>query len=565
MEHPEHELAILITKALDGTLTEQEFRELESRIVADHHARRYYKDYLTTYMTLYDFECSLYLEGRNTGEQGTTRKLPQFSAILEELGLFTPSERDQETTSDAESTPVPVERPSLPRFGHAEFFRGLTRVAAIIAIAFSIVLLDRRIWRPQQMPQVARMSTALEAAWDSPIHAADPYFLQGQTHILKQGCATLDFFSGASVVIEGPSEFVCLSPEKLFLVTGRAYASVPQRAVGFVIETENSRIVDLGTEFGVRVDSTGTTELHVFKGLTSVVTNGSRADSRKQNVAAGQARKISADSGEVQTIDLAPGAFARRLYPDSHMIWRGQPISLADLITGGNGFGSGAPERMIDPVSGRWLDKSAAQTRRTDVPGPDRLVKVASSYINCIFTPREGDVTISTQGHQFYNCPATNGKFNHYIMNGTLGWPIEFTLPNGRPFVDDQVDSVYLHANLGITFDLDALRRSNSTVDIVGFRTLLAVAQVAKSRTKQATFHLLLDGDLVHQSTLRSGQSEQVEFVIAPSHRFLTLITTENDDGISNDRTFFMEPELILDSATDTVQVDMTFNQNESL
>jgi hypothetical protein len=45
---------------------------------------------------------------------------------------------------------------------------------------------------------------------------------------------------------------------------GRVYASVPKEALGFTIYTQNSKIIDLGTEFGVDTAMDGTVEIHVI-------------------------------------------------------------------------------------------------------------------------------------------------------------------------------------------------------------------------------------------------------------------------------------------------------------
>ncbi|OUT62905.1 MAG: hypothetical protein CBB71_01155 [Rhodopirellula sp. TMED11] len=67
------------------------------------------------------------------------------------------------------------------------------------------------------------------------------------------GVAEIDFFCGASVVIEGPADLDIVSDWEVTLHTGRLRASVPPAARGFKVNAAETQIVDLGTEFAVEV------------------------------------------------------------------------------------------------------------------------------------------------------------------------------------------------------------------------------------------------------------------------------------------------------------------------
>jgi hypothetical protein len=82
---------------------------------------------------------------------------------------------------------------------------------------------------------------------------------------LQAGLAQVVFYSGARVVIEGPTELKLISPTEAVCVTGRLLAEVPPAARGFRVKTAQINVVDRGTAFGI--DATrGQTEVHVFKG-----------------------------------------------------------------------------------------------------------------------------------------------------------------------------------------------------------------------------------------------------------------------------------------------------------
>jgi hypothetical protein len=83
--------------------------------------------------------------------------------------------------------------------------------------------------------------------------------------MLKEGTIQIDFFSGATAVIEGPATFQPLSSMSMRFEHGKIRLRVPDPAVGFKLLTMDGEIVDLGTEFALALDGDDS-ELHVFDG-----------------------------------------------------------------------------------------------------------------------------------------------------------------------------------------------------------------------------------------------------------------------------------------------------------
>jgi hypothetical protein len=112
---------------------------------------------------------------------------------------------------------------------------------------------------------VAMLARAVDARWggNSPLRvgsALEPGWLR-----LEAGLAQVVFYSGARVVIDGPTELQLISPAEAACPAGRLLAEVPQPARGFRLRTAQVSVVDRGTAFGI--DAThGQTEIHVFKG-----------------------------------------------------------------------------------------------------------------------------------------------------------------------------------------------------------------------------------------------------------------------------------------------------------
>lgn len=86
---------------------------------------------------------------------------------------------------------------------------------------------------------------------------------------LELGCglAQIEFFSGAQMLFEGPGVIEIVSPWEAICYDGKARVRVPPPAQGFRLLTPGMKLVDLGTEFGLQVDSaTQNAEVHVFEG-----------------------------------------------------------------------------------------------------------------------------------------------------------------------------------------------------------------------------------------------------------------------------------------------------------
>ncbi|MEM8734378.1 MAG: LamG-like jellyroll fold domain-containing protein [Planctomycetota bacterium] len=82
---------------------------------------------------------------------------------------------------------------------------------------------------------------------------------------LQSGIAQLEFFCGATLVVEGPAKLELLSEKAVHCLTGKLQANVPPAARGFEVHVADSKVVDLGTEFGIEVSSSGV-DLHVYDG-----------------------------------------------------------------------------------------------------------------------------------------------------------------------------------------------------------------------------------------------------------------------------------------------------------
>ena len=153
---------------------------------------------------------------------------------------------------------------------------------------------------------VAMLARVVDAQWnpggDPPRLGAplEPGWLR-----LKSGLAQIVFYSGARVVIEGPTELRLVSPSEASCQSGRLIAEVPPQAKGFRISTPQMSMKDLGTSFGLDAKERRT-ELHVFKGSVEFQSAASMA---KHNLKEG-AGAVAESSGPARLISANAAAFA---------------------------------------------------------------------------------------------------------------------------------------------------------------------------------------------------------------------------------------------------------------
>lgn len=165
---------------------------------------------------------------------------------------------------------------------------------------------------------VARVTGLVKCKWPegaSELKFGD-WLAPGYQLQLEEGLIQLTFGSGAKVVVEGPSEFVVSAPGQAVLEVGKIAAVVPRSGRGYTILTPTAEVVDLGTEFGVEVDNTGSSEVHVFEGDVVARPRGDAPSKAKLiHAKEDEAIQFRALAEEGQRIAADVHKFVRRLTP----------------------------------------------------------------------------------------------------------------------------------------------------------------------------------------------------------------------------------------------------------
>ena len=445
----------------------------------------------------------------------------------------------------------PREKRKISRFG----ILTLLNTAAVI-----LLFLFLRFSLPDGGIEVATLTDSVHAKWADDTFLIKPGMRMTTGNdrlLLREGYAALLFDNQTRVTLEGPAEFQILADDRISLNYGKVYLSVPREAIGFSVYTSSTKIIDMGTEFGVQSDINGTTQLHVIKGKTVLMAGA--ADKIHLEVSAGIAKKVSGVSGEISDIRCQTDYFVRTIHSESNCIWRGQDkINLADIVGGGNGFGNETLDRAIDPISGNaTLD---GQYGKHLSARNDYRPSAVSPYIDGTFVPNgQTPQVVSSQGHLFGACPVTNGSYSQNIRAFTnLDWMVleDISDPQAqKPFL-------YLHANMGITFDLKSIRRALPGVTIGRFQSHCGIRKYAlRPSVSNADFWVLVDGTVrFKQQQVKTGGLYPIDIELSENDRFLTLVETDGGDpddrivedivltAIDSDWGVFVDPVLTLES-----------------
>ncbi|MEK6237620.1 MAG: FecR family protein, partial [Planctomycetales bacterium] len=117
------------------------------------------------------------------------------------------------------------------------------------------------------------------------------------------------FNSGARVVLQGPAAIIVQSDMAAELQYGRLTARVPPPAQGFTVYAAAVQVIDLGTEFGLRLRASGVLDVHVFNGVVEVVSPAS-LEAEPLRMEYNEAARFNPEGELDQRLTCNPEAFA---------------------------------------------------------------------------------------------------------------------------------------------------------------------------------------------------------------------------------------------------------------
>ncbi len=245
---PDNTMIPLIDALLLGTISTEQQAELERLLASDPKQRQLYIDYMQVH------------NGLSTWANETTE----------------PAAWIPQPTMAAPTSPM-----KTPRF-LLLLFSSLIAASLLLSLAYyagwntrsdsSPVITESSIDLPTnettqpQTDHIALLTQAVGVEWDTNRNLQAGAGLSAGWLKLKQGTIQVELISGASILIEGPAAVKLISPLKAFCQYGKIRASVPEQAQGFTMETSQVNVVDLGTEFTLSLDQSGSGQVQVING-----------------------------------------------------------------------------------------------------------------------------------------------------------------------------------------------------------------------------------------------------------------------------------------------------------
>ena len=145
----------------------------------------------------------------------------------------------------------------------------------------------------------AVLSHVVDAKFAGRVQYQEGDSLQTGQFVLLSGAVQIDFFSGATMLIDEAAEVKLISSWEAECAKGKVTMHVPPSAIGFRLTLPGMKVVDLGTEFAVEVDG-AESSLHVFDGEVEAHVPGSQM----QIVREGNSLKKAADRPVVAGVSM---------------------------------------------------------------------------------------------------------------------------------------------------------------------------------------------------------------------------------------------------------------------
>lgn len=416
---------------------------------------------------------------------------------------------------------------------------------------------------PASPPVLARVVRSLNARWQEPMLSTEPgTALRPSSVLLAEGLVELAFDEGTGVVVQAPAALHLEDAGQIFLHGGSVSVRVAKGSSGFIVRTPTGTVVDYGTEFGVVVNEYGETEAFVYEGKIGLRSGSDPVRSLASRILTpGQAGAVDA-SGRIVDRDFQSRKVIREMPETSGFGIPGRRFDLADALAGGNGFGTADPNQKVD-----LRTASISGLRHNDVNPP--IVGIVHTpaptipFVDFLFIAdaSSGPVPISSTGQRFRECPDTDGNAFAYLTNGDFprhipGEWMEQVL-GGIRYGTRTKPAICIHANAGVTFDLQAIRDSMPGVRLAQFTGMCGISETAEATLRRegehatrprADFWVLVDGQVRfrrQKMEVLSGVT-RVSVELQDDHRFLSLIVTDGGNGNGFDWGIFAEPALKL-------------------
>lgn len=257
--HDNRPLSDLIAALLEGSISDEQFDQLDERLKNDPAARQLYLDAMQIHEDLPEVAFT-------ASERPLAERVPRSEATVDVrssgVSLW------QSGLAIAILLPIAFFVGTMLPLGKSPVVENLGRYGTNVKPGAE----------PQRVDgvQFANLAHARFFGEMPPkIHSAP---IHQRDYVLMEGMVELGFQKGASAIIEGPAVFRVESDERLALDIGRCSVHAPDGAEGFQVTTPEVNVVDRGTRFSVNVLKDNATEVQVVEGAADIYGKESTAE-----------------------------------------------------------------------------------------------------------------------------------------------------------------------------------------------------------------------------------------------------------------------------------------------
>ena len=215
---------------------------------------------------------------------------------------FSRYKEDLHSSELAELFTGPDEKTAEPASGR--LWKAAFAVAALVAfVALPAVLWLTRGPAPQPTPVATRepcaavVTSTHRCRWahGSVVDRIGQVIHEGDRLCLESGLVRLVFDTGATLIAKGPVDLRVVSADTCVLESGEVVARADHLASGFTVVAGDTKVIDLGTEFGVRRVRSCEVLVQVFEGKVQIVGDQGTAPKLIGNLDSGHLASVTRD------------------------------------------------------------------------------------------------------------------------------------------------------------------------------------------------------------------------------------------------------------------------------
>lgn len=247
--------------------------------------------------------------------------------------------------SEADATPA---FQSESRWRIKPLSAGLATLVALAASLLLVVGLQLQWWSPMDsadgggvvagskvdpIASVAYASTDCQWFIENRIWESDEHVYPQETLHLNKGNLDLTFVNHTKISLSAPAVLEIEGPMLARLQRGSVNVEVGEGAEGFEVLTPLTRVVDLGTRFGLNVDDEGLTDVVVFEGAVVVEAgyDDQASETLMQRLDAGEGVRFDHQGTMSRVANVAKDRFPARPGESQDAVALARPIIISEV------------------------------------------------------------------------------------------------------------------------------------------------------------------------------------------------------------------------------------------